>query len=491
MNGTPGTKRRGIGAQLVVRGVRIRLFAYSVLLLFVGIAITLITARQILLVRLDSRVEESLVQEVQEFRSLAGGIDPRTGRPFGPGLRPLFDLYLQRNVPGDGEELLTFSRGGFYRERDFADSTYRLNSRRDLVQRWSRLREPESGELETPAGPVRYLAVPVASTGGRSGAFVVANFIAGERDEIEDAIRTAAIVGAVVLLIGSVIAFLAAGRVIAPLRELTETARSIEGSDLTGRIDVRGDDELAELGRTFNAMLDRLELAFSSQRELIRDVGHELRTPITIVRGHLEVLGDDPAERQEAIELVTDELDRMARLVDDLLTLARAERPDFVQHEPVRLGDFATEVLTKATSLGNRHWTVNIARDGTIAADPQRLTQALVNLADNAVKQTVSGSAIEIGAGMDDGWARLWVDDSGPGLSPEDRDTVFRRFSRGSGGRRYAGTGLGLAIVKAVAEAHGGRVEVASEPGHGARFTVFVPAAPAPPQGPDSMAVEP
>jgi two-component system, OmpR family, sensor kinase len=227
-------------------------------------------------------------------------------------------------------------------------------------------------------------------------------------------------------------------------------------------------------------MLDRLEHAFASQRDLIRDVGHELRTPITIVRGHLEVVGDDPAERREAIELVTDELDRMGRLVDDLVTLARAERPDFVRYEPIRLGDFAAEVLSKARSLGDRKWSLKIARDGTISADSQRMTQALVNLADNAVKQTASGSTIEIGVEMDGDSARLWVDDDGPGLAPEDREEVFGRFSRGSGGRRYAGTGLGLAIVKAVAEAHGGRVEVASEPGRGARFTMIVPVVPEP-----------
>jgi two-component system, OmpR family, sensor kinase len=467
------------GGLRALRGVRSRLLAYSVLLLFVGIAVTVFTVRQILLVRLDARVEDSLVQEVKEFRSLAGGIDPRTGRPFGPALRPLFDLYLQRNVPAEGEDLLTFSRGEFYRERSSASTDFRLSSRQDLKNRWATLTQPESGDLDTPSGPVRYLAVPI-STGDRRGTFVVANFTSGERDEIEDAVTAAAAVGGIVLLIGSIVAFLAAGRVLSPLRELTETARSIEGSDLTGRIEVRGDDELAELGRTFNAMLDRIEIAFSSQRELIRDVSHELRTPITIVRGHLELLDEDPAEREETIELLTNELDRMARLVEDLLTLARAERPDFVQPEPLRLGDFATEVLDKATSLGDRRWNLTLGRDGTIAADPQRLTQALVNLADNAVKQTVEGSAIEIGADLNGGYARLWVHDSGPGLSPEDGQSVFRRFSRGSGGSRYEGTGLGLAIVKAVAEAHGGRVELDSTRGHGARFTVIIPAAPAP-----------
>jgi len=434
-----------------------------------------VTARQILLVRLDSRVEESLVQEVREFRSLAGGTDPRTGRPFGR-LEPLLDLYLQRNVPTLGEQLLTFTGGRFYREKDIDPSDFRLRRSQDLAERWATLAEPESGRVETTSGPVQYLAVPVSAGEGREGTFVVAYFTARERDEVEAAIRTAALVGAIVVLIGSVVAFLLAGRVLTPLRELTETARAIEESDLTRRIEVRGDDELAELGLTFNAMLDRVEAAFSSQRNLIRDVGHELRTPITIIRGHLELLDDDPAEREETVELVTDELDRMARLVDDLLTLARAEHSDFIHPTTIRIGEFASEVLAKATSLGDRRWRLNVGDDGEIEADPQRLTQALVNLIDNAVKQTMEGSTIEIGADVDGGWARLWVADDGPGLGSEEREDIFGRFGRGSGGRHYAGTGLGLAIVQAVAAAHGGRVEVDSSPGHGARFTVALPA---------------
>jgi two-component system, OmpR family, sensor kinase len=458
-----------------VRGVRARLFAYSVVLLAVGIAVTVFTGRQILLVRLDSRIGDSLLQEVREFRSLARGTNPQTGRPFSRQLEPLFDLYLERNVLEEGEQLLTFTGGKLYRDRDTNPDDFRLSSRADLRRRWATLTEPQSGGIDTPSGPVRYLAVPIWVSATRAGTFVVAKFTARERDEIADAARTAGLVGAVVLLIGTAVAYLAAGRLLHPLRELTETARSLESSDLTRRIEVHGDDELAEMSRTFNAMLDRIEIAFASQRDLIRDVSHELRTPITIVRGHLELMGDDPVERRETLELVTDELDRMARLVDDLLTLARAERPDFLQPEPLRLADFTHEVYAKATSLGDRRWTLHLQRDGTLDADPQRLTQALVNLADNAVKQTEAGAEIEIGADVVDGWARFWVADGGPGLAEEDRSEVFARFARGDGGKGYAGTGLGLAIVKAVAEAHGGWTEVDSEPGAGARFTVWIP----------------
>jgi two-component system, OmpR family, sensor kinase len=458
-----------------VRGVRTRLFAYSVMLLAVGIAVTVFTCRQILLVRLDSRVGDSLVQEAQEFRSLADGLDLRSGRPLERRLQALFDLYLERNVLEEGEQILTFTKGKLYREKDTSPADFRLSSRAALRRRWASLAEPQSGGLDTPAGPVRYLAVPLRYSGTEAGTFAVAKFTARDRDEIADAVRTASLVGAVVLLIGTVVAYLAAGRLLHPLRELTETARSLESSDLTRRIEVDGDDELAELGRTFNAMLDRLETAFASQRDLIRDVSHELRTPITIVRGHLELMGDDPTERREALELVTDELDRMARLVDDLLTLARAERPDFLQPEPLRLADFTHEVYAKATSLGDRRWTLHLQRDGSLDADPQRLTQALVNLADNAVKQTEEGAEIEIGADVENGWARFWVSDKGPGLAEADRGEVFARFARGDGGKGYAGTGLGLAIVKAVADAHGGKTGVDSEPGAGARFTVWIP----------------
>jgi two-component system, OmpR family, sensor kinase len=475
LNSRSGQERPKPAAIRALQGVRARLFAYSVVLLAIGIAVTVFTGRQILLVGLDSRIGDSLLQEVREFKSFAKGAGPRTGLSLERQLQTLFDLYLERNVLEEGEQLLTFTQGRLYRDKDTNPDDFRLSSRADLTRRWGSLTEPQSGGLDTPSGPVRYLAVPMWFSGVRTGTFVVAKFTARERDEIADAVRTAGLVGAVVLLIGTAVAYLAAGRLLYPLRELTETARNLESSDLTRRIDVHGDDELAELSRTFNAMLDRLETAFSSQRDLIRDVSHELRTPITIVRGHLELMGDDPVERRETLELVTDELDRMARLVDDLLTLARAERPDFLQPEPVRLADFTHEVYSKATSLGDRRWTLHLQRDGSLDADPQRLTQALVNLADNAVKQTEAGAEIEIGADVEDGWARFWVADGGPGLAEPDRNEVFARFARGEGGKGYAGTGLGLAIVKAVADAHGGWAEVDSEPGAGARFTVWIP----------------
>ncbi len=451
------------------------LASYLILLAFSTVASVAII-RQILLIRLDDRVEATLTQETDEFRRLVGGRNPRTGRPFGGDVQAIFDTYLERNVPGEGEALLTLLDGEPYRaSRSRRGDPRLLEDRRDLVAGWARLTEPRRGETDTPAGPARYLAVPIIGRGTSRGVFVVANFIAGERDEVNEAVRVAGAVAGAVLLLASLAAFLAAGRVLAPLRELDDTARSITESDLTRRIKVEGDDEIAELGSTFNAMLDRLEAAFSSQRSFVNDASHELRTPITIIRGHLELLGDDPGERRETIALVIDELDRMSRFVDDLLLLAKAGQPDFLRREPVELRTLTDELLAKASALADRDWSLDARASGVVLADRQRLTQAMMNLAQNAVQHTEDGDPIRLGSAREGGEARLWVADSGPGIPPQERERVFERFARGGGHRRSEGAGLGLAIVRAIAEAHDGRVELHSRPGLGATFTIVVP----------------
>jgi signal transduction histidine kinase len=145
------------------------------------------------------------------------------------------------------------------------------------------------------------------------------------------------------LLVGSVLAWLLADRVLRPVKTVTESARSISGGDLSRRIPVSGHDEIGLLAQTFNDMLARLETAFETQQRFVNDAGHELRTPITIVRGHLELLEDDPEDRQATLALVMDELDRMARIVNDLLILAKWEQPDFLcSFRPVRSAGMVT-----------------------------------------------------------------------------------------------------------------------------------------------------
>jgi signal transduction histidine kinase len=279
-------------------------------------------------------------------------------------------------------------------------------------------------------------------------------------------------------LFASLAAWIAAGRVLRPVRLLTAAAREIDDRTWSERIPVEGDDEVAELARTFNDMLDRLEEAFSTQRRFIDDAGHELRTPITIIRGHLELLGDDAAERRETTALVMDELDRMARIVDDLLVLAKAEQPDFIDRHPLDVAELTEELAAKASALGDRGWRLESLARVVVDADRQRLTQAVMNLARNAAEHTPAGTPVHLGSRADPGEVRLWVRDEGPGIAEADQAWIFERFARGGAGRRRTeGAGLGLAIVRAIAEAHGGRVELESAPGNGSTFAIVLPAA--------------
>src|SRR5690606_34765693 len=200
------------------------------------------------------------------------------------------------------------------------DPPYDLAGDPELTRRWTGLTSSEFGEVRnTPAGPVRWLAVPVTVGEEVRGHVVVAQFTAERRAEIDRAVRLMALACLLVIAVTAAGGYLAMGRALRPLREMTEAARTIEETDLSRRIEVTGSDEVARLARTFNAMVGRLQRAFAAQQAFLSDVGHELRTPITIVRGHLELMGDDPQERRETVALVTDELDRMNRMVNDLL----------------------------------------------------------------------------------------------------------------------------------------------------------------------------
>jgi two-component system OmpR family sensor kinase len=461
----------------VLASARTRILASYLILLLFSTVVSIVALREVLLARAGERVDDGLVQEVEEFRRLArDGRDPRTGEPFGNDVRAIFDVFLARNVPGEREAFYTYVNGELH-ETSFAPGLREL--RIAEIDALALSTGVQRGEAELDDGErFRYLVAPVETGGQARGAFAVAIDLSGEIDEVNDALRIAAGVSLGVLLLASLLAWAVAGRVLAPLRLLRDTARSIGESDLTRRIPVEGDDELADLARTFNEMLDRLEQAFASQKAFISDAGHELRTPITIIRGHLDVMGDDPEERRETLELVADELDRMGRLVNDLLLLAKANRPDFLEPQTIDLDDLTRELFAKASALAERDWRLAAVGSGRIVADRQRLTQALMNLSQNAVAHTHEGDAVELGSQLAGRSVRLWVRDTGPGVPEDQQARIFERFVRLNGGRHAEGAGLGLAITRAVAEAHGGRVELESSPGAGARFTVVIPTEP-------------
>jgi two-component system, OmpR family, sensor kinase len=469
---------RDKGRRRILSSTRARILASYLILLLFSTAVATIVLREVLLTRGGERVDDALVQETKEFRRLAvDGNNPETGEPFGDDVRAIFDVFLDRNVPGEGEAFYTYVEGVSHEAR-FAPSV--KERRLPRIDALAATATSQRGEFELPDETrFRYVAVPVEDSRGRPrGVFAVAFDLSSELDEVNDALQIAVGVNVGVLVLASLLAWVIAGRVLEPLRLLRDTARSISESDLTRRIPVESDDELADLARTFNEMLDRLEEAFASQKSFISDAGHELRTPITIIRGHLEVMGDDPEERRETLVLVGDELDRMSRLVNDLLLLAKATRPDFLQPETVDLDDLTHELFAKASALAQRDWQLTSVGSGRIVADRQRITQAVMNLSQNAVSHTLTGDAVELWSELRNCSVRLWVRDTGPGVPRHEQARIFERFVRLDRAPAGEGAGLGLAITRAVAEAHGGRVELDSRPGDGARFTVIIPTEP-------------
>jgi two-component system, OmpR family, sensor kinase len=464
----------------VAKSARTRILASYVILLALSAIASTLAIRQILLIRLDDRIEDAGQQEVAELeRLLAVGRDPDTSEPFRHPRR-LFEVYLDRNVPSSEEALFTFVNGQSHRR--ILERFPLVDLPAEVLADWAALSsdlpgrgERVTGTFETELGKAHYRVRRVL-LGQHTGAFVVTTLPAKELDEIRDLQTYGVGATLVVLLLASAAAYLIAGRALAPVRELTQTAHSISQSDLTRRIGVHGAGDAAEMARSFNEMLDRLERVFRGHREFVQDASHELRDPLTICRGHLELLGDDPDEQRQTISLVIDELDRMGRMVDDLQLLAEAEQPDFVQPESVDLTVFAHELLAKAGALGSRRWTLDHSASGNVLADRHRLTEAVMNLAHNAVQHTHPDDTVAIGTELTRDEALFWVRDTGTGIPLSEQQRIFDRFSRGrEASRRYRGGGLGLANVRAIAEAHGGRVELQSRLGEGSTFTIIIP----------------
>jgi two-component system, OmpR family, sensor kinase len=472
--GSPGWR----GALGSIRG---RVLLAFVLLLAFSAALSLVAARQVLILRLEARLDAAMSQEVAELeRLLDDGRDPQTGQPF-TSIADVFDIFLARNVPSVEEALLSFVDGDLHQAS--LDQFPLQQIPGEVLDRWAAasVGDPtgtDTGTYETARGKASYRLHSFWFQ-GQAAAFTVTILPAAEMRELDALLTWGVAAAAGVLLLSTACAWPVAGRALAPVREVTATARAISESDLTRRIAASGRGDAAEMAGSFNAMLDRLEAVFRSQRRFVEDASHELRDPLTIVRGHLEVLEHDPVLRAATVEMLLDEVDRMSRIVADLQVLADVDQPDFLRLGLLDLRAFTRELLAKVSMLGERTWQVDAEAGAFVVADRHRLTEAVINLAHNAVQHTGPGDTIALGTGVDGERWSLWVRDTGVGLAEQDRERVFERFTRGTGAhRRYQGAGLGLSIVTAVAQAHGGGVEVDSRLGHGARFTLHLPTQP-------------
>ena len=335
-------------------------------------------------------------------------------------------------------------------------------------------------------GPeLRALTAPIRANGQVIGAVEVGL----ATDDVHSTLRTLLIIIAVsyplALIIASGGGVFLAGRALSPIDGLTRTARKISAEDLSQRLNMRlPDDELGRLARTFDEMIARLDEAFRRQRQFTADASHELRTPLTAIKGQTEVAlqrDREPAEYRSVLRNVNLEVDRMIRLVSSLLTLARADAQQVaLAKESISLGTVVTDAAEQVRPAADNKGVLMRLRNGgetRLTADQDLLLQLMLNLLDNAVKHTPSGSSIEVSWSMEGGYAKVVVSDEGPGIPPEHLPHIFDRFYRVDRARSRAagGVGLGLSISRWIAQAHGGSIEADNAPGQGAMFTVHLP----------------
>jgi heavy metal sensor kinase len=333
------------------------------------------------------------------------------------------------------------------------------------------------------------------------GAVQGATVVAAPREAITATLRRLRflliLAGGVGLLLAGTLSWRAARTALRPVEEVAEAAGEIgRTGDLSRRVAYQGDDEIGRLARAFNEMLDRLQAAHAElertlegQRRFLADASHELRTPLTTLRGNLEVIlrrrDLPPDELAAAIADSAEEAERMSRLIEDLLALARADARAPLPEEPVRLVEVVHRAVDAAFDVdvvaGGDGPPIEVEEDGevTVRGSGALLQRLVGNLVDNAIKFTPAGGRIDVRVARRDGWATLTVSDTGIGMSAEELAHAFDRFWRSDSSRAERGSGLGLSIAKAVAEEHGGEITATSAPGEGTTFVVRLPALPA------------
>lgn len=479
------------------RTVRERLLLLMVGLMAFGLLVTGGITFAVQYALLNERVDAELQQEVDELQEIALAGPALDQEPY-TDVAALFEAFLGVAVTGEDEALLgvvdgqpAFRSGG---ERAF------LVYHEDVLQALAELEVPEGRArtitVRTQGTELRVLAADVRLAGEtRTGTFVVANDFGHQRAELLRQIGTFALISLGTLALAALLGNVVLRRLLQPLRELREATAEISTENLSRRLEVdRADTDVAELAVRFNSMLDRLDAGVQEQRQFLDDAAHELRTPLTIIRGNTELMSpEDPEDVASSKELILAEVDRMRRLVDDLLMLARSQRTDFVKKAPTDVTELALEAMERITALGDRAWRLRADAEGTVEVDQQRITQAVIQLAANAVKFSDPGSPIElstrwveedapeaarareVGAGPAPRYLAVALRDQGQGIPEGQVGTVLARFGRAENVEGKEGFGLGLAIVDAIARAHGGAVTIESLEGVGSIFTVWLP----------------
>jgi two-component system OmpR family sensor kinase len=479
-----------------VLSVRVRILATMLAVTAVGLTAAGGTAFLLQREQIVAAVDDELVIRLDSVRAVINGTAPTAApTPQSPGApvdgtvppaQPQFTsldqaviTILERVLPDTFESTVGIIDGEARYVPGIAQN-FDISGNNDFLERV--VNETAGGEsvigtANSEFGTLRYVAVPVTLDGVAGQAvYVTAVRLESELADLEGVMSIFVVVALGTLVAVGLVGWFVAGRLMRPIRQLRSAASRITATDLHERIPVGGHDDVSELTRTVNDMVGRLETSFLAQQRLLDDVRHELNTPITIVRGHLELLDPrDVADVEATRALAVDELDRMTALVDDISHLAQAERTGAVDRAPVDVRDLTEAVLAKVRGISGHEWTLAESASVVVSLDTQRITQAWLQLAENAAKYSEQGAPIMLGSTVTGPSVELWVTDSGPGIPLEARTRVFERFGRADAGRGIQGSGLGLAIVDAIAKAHGGEVTLESVVGRGSRFAIIIP----------------
>jgi two-component system, OmpR family, sensor kinase len=369
----------------------------------------------------------------------------------------------------------------------------------------ARRRQPVFETVQVDSTNLRVYSTPLLFSGQPIGFLQVAQPLNGLVATLTLMRNVLAGVAAVSLILCAFLGWLVARAGLRPMDQLTREAEQIGlTQDFGRRVSPhisRRTDEVGRLASTFNAMLDRIQEAFGalqganerleagleSQRRFVADASHELRTPLTTVRGNASLLRRfdrlTPEDRTAAVQQIVAESERMSRLVNDLLTLARADAGQLLERQSLPLGALLDDVALQGKVLADGKVAISVVRlsEADVLGDADALRQLLLLLVDNAIKYTPAGGSITLGLNAEDDrtrglTARVSVVDTGVGIPAADLPHIFERFYRADRARQSGGTGLGLAIGKWIAEAHGGTITVESSPGNGSIFTVTLPA---------------
>jgi two-component system, OmpR family, sensor kinase len=344
----------------------------------------------------------------------------------------------------------------------------------------------ESPRLEN-GHPFRLLTVPIMYQGRLAYILQVGTSLREQKEGLRRLLFTLLLAGPLAVAVALGGGWFLASRALRPVQGITQAAQRIAAGDLSQRLAAsRSNDEIGRLAGTFNDMIARLETSFREIQRFSADASHELRTPLTVMKGETELAlrrPRSPEDYRAVLESNLEEIDRMTRIVDDLLFLSRADLGDIrMERRPVRLDALLEDIQRQAAILGQEQHVELVTTSiepVTVIGDELRLRELVLNLVQNAVKYSHAGGKVELTLTQSDGTARLCVSDQGIGISPEAVGHIFDRFYRSDEARAHSpkGTGLGLAICKWIAETHQGHITVDSVSGQGSRFCVILPLA--------------